>query len=630
MTELREQLLKNNASVNWLPEAIGEGRMGNFLDGVIDWGVSRERYWGTPLPIWTCECGHVHAIGSIAELKELGRDVPDDIELHKPYIDKVVLTCPKCGKDMHRVPEVIDCWYDSGSMPFAQWHYPFENKEKFEKRFPANFISEAVDQTRGWFYTLLAIGTLIFDRAPFENCIVLGHVQDKDGRKMSKHIGNVVDPWSVLDKQGADAVRWYFYSASAPWLPNRFHGDAVSESQRKFMGTLWNTYAFYVLYADIDNFDPTQHKLSDDLCVMDKWVLSRLNSTIKAVTENMDNYRITEATRELTRFVDELSNWYVRRCRERYWGSEMDKDKADAYMTLYTVLETFSRVIAPFTPFMAENIYQNIVRTVDADAPLSIHLTDYPKANESMIDSELEKNMDAVMQIVVLGRACRNEANIKNRQPLGKLYVAGLAELPESYAEVVKGELNVKEVDPGAAAEEYITYNVKPQLKTVGPKYGKLLGGIRAHLSSADGSGIVAAVKNGGVYSFDVNGSTIELSEADLLIEPVEREGYAVQADGGLAVIIDTALTPELIDEGRVREIISKVQTMRKEAGFEVTDHIRLTIDGTDVIRALAEKYKAEIAPDVLADELIVTAPAGYTKEWDINGEQAVLGVEKL
>ena len=630
MTKLREQLLENNASINWLPESIGEGRMGNFLDGVIDWGISRERYWGTPLPIWTCECGHIHAIGSRAELKEMGKDVPEDIELHKPYIDKVVLTCPKCGKDMHRVPEVIDCWYDSGSMPFAQWHYPFENKEKFEKRFPANFISEAVDQTRGWFYTLIAIGTLIFGRAPFENCIVLGHVQDKDGHKMSKHIGNVVDPWSVLNKQGADAVRWYFYSTSAPWLPNRFHGDAVSESQRKFMGTLWNTYAFYVLYADIDDFDPTAHKLSDDLNVMDKWVLSRLNSTIKAVTENMDNYRITESTRELTKFVDELSNWYVRRCRDRYWGSEMDKDKVDAYMTLYTVLETFTRVIAPFTPFMAESIYQNIVRTVDKNAPESIHFTDYPKADEALIDKELEKNMDAVMNIVVLGRACRNEANIKNRQPLGKLFVAGIKDLPKEFMEVVKGELNVKEVDPGAAAEEYITYNVKPQLKTVGPKYGKLLGGIRNHLAGADGSAIVSAVKGGGAYSFDVNGSLVELYEADLLIEPVQREGYAVQSDAGLAVIIDTALTPELIDEGRVREIISKVQTMRKEAGFEVTDHIRLTIDGSDAVKALAEKYGSEIAGDVLADEINITAAAGYVKEWDINGEKASIGVEKL
>ena len=631
MTKLHDNLMRNNASVNWLPENIRDGRMGNFLDNVIDWGVSRERYWGTPLPIWTCECGHVHAIGSIEELKSMSKNCPEDIELHKPFIDEVTIGCPKCGKEMHRVSEVIDCWYDSGSMPFAQWHYPFENKEEFERRFPANFISEAVDQTRGWFYTLLAIGTAIFDRAPFENCIVLGHVQDKDGKKMSKHIGNVVDPWSVLNNQGADAVRWYFYSNSAPWLPNRFHGDAVSESQRKFIGTLWNTYAFYVLYADIDKFDPTKYELNKDgLCVMDKWILSRLNTTIKSVTNYLDNYLITEATRELSRFVDELSNWYVRRCRDRFWGAEMTQDKIDAYMTLYTVLETFIRVAAPFTPFMAEMIYQNIVRTVDENAPLSVHLTDFPKADESLMDAELEKNMDAVLNIVVLGRACRNAANIKNRQPLGKLFVSGVEALPATFAEVVCGELNVKEVDLGAAAEEYITYNVKPQLRTLGPKYGKQLGGIRAHLGSANGTEIVNAVRTAGVYSFDVNGTLVELTEDDMLIEPMQKEGYAVETGNGLAVIIDTALTPELIEEGRVREIVSKIQTMRKEAGFEVTDHIRLTMDGTEVIKALTEKYGKEFAADVLADELTFGAAAGYTKEWDINGEKATIGVEKI
>ncbi len=629
MTKLHDQLMRNNASVNWLPDNIKDGRMGNFLDNVIDWGISRERYWGTPLPIWVCECGHKHCIGSIEELKSMSDNCPDDIELHKPYIDAVTIKCPVCGKQMKRVSEVIDCWYDSGSMPFAQWHYPFENKEQFEKRYPANFISEAVDQTRGWFYTLLAISTAIFDRAPFENCIVLGHVQDKDGKKMSKHIGNVVDPWSVLDKQGADAVRWYFYSNSAPWLPNRFYGEAVSESQRKFIGTLWNTYAFYVLYADIDEFDPTKHEFSDNLCTMDRWVLSRLNSTVKAVTAHLDAYHIPEAAKELSRFVDELSNWYVRRCRDRYWGSEMTADKSDAYMTLYTVLETFCRLAAPFIPFITETIYQNIVRSVDKDAPESIHLTKYPVADESMIDTKLEADMQNVLNIVVLGRACRNEANIKNRQPIGKLFVAGVNELPENLAQIVRGELNVKEVGMGAAAEEYITYNVKPQLKTLGPKYGKLLGAIRNHLSGADGSAIVAAVENGGIYSFDANGTTIELAEADLLIEPIEKEGFAVQSSGGLAVIIDTELTDELIEEGKVREIVSKVQTMRKEAGFEVTDHIRLHIANGSAVEEIAKKNADTITSEVLADELIIGSLAGYEKSWDINGDKADFSVEK-
>ncbi len=630
MTKLHDNLMKNNDSINWLPDNIKDGRMGNFLDNVIDWGISRERYWGTPLPIWVCECGHKHCIGSREELKAMSDNCPEDIELHKPYIDAVTITCPQCGKQMKRVTEVIDCWYDSGSMPFAQWHYPFENKEEFERRYPANFISEAVDQTRGWFYTLLAISTAIFDKAPFENCIVLGHVQDKDGKKMSKHIGNVVDPWSVLDNQGADAVRWYFYSNSAPWLPNRFHGDAVSEAQRKFIGTLWNTYAFYVLYADIDEFDPTKHTLSKDLGIMDKWILSRLNSTVKAVTEYLDTYHITEATKELSRFTDELSNWYVRRCRDRYWGSEMTQDKIDAYMTLYTVLETFCRLSAPFIPFMTETIYQNIVRSVDANAPESIHLTSYPVADEAMIDEKLEADMGNVLEIVVLGRACRNEANIKNRQPIGKLFVAGVTDLPENLAEVIKGELNVKEVGMGAAAEEYITYNVKPQLKTLGPKYGKLLGAIRNHLMNADGSAIVAAVENGGVYSFDANGATIELTEADLLIEPKQKEGYAVQTSGGHAVIIDTELTPELIEEGKLREIVSKVQTMRKEAGFEVVDHIKLYIANGAEVEAIAAKFADTITSEVLADELIIGSLAGYQKNWDINGDKADFAVEKV
>ena len=630
MTKLHDNLMRNNNSINWIPDNIKEGRMGNFLDNVIDWGISRERYWGTPLPIWVCECGHKHCIGSIEELKSMSDNCPDDIELHKPYIDAVTIKCPACGKQMKRVPEVIDCWYDSGSMPFAQWHYPFENRDKFEKRYPANFISEAVDQTRGWFYTLIAISTAIFDRAPFENCIVLGHVQDKDGKKMSKHIGNVVDPWSVLNNQGADAVRWYFYSNSAPWLPNRFYGDAVSEAQRKFIGTLWNTYAFYVLYAEIDQFDPTKHELSKELCIMDKWILSRLNSVVKAVTEYLDKYYIPEATKELSRFVDELSNWYVRRCRERYWGSDMTQDKIDAYMTLYTVLETFARLSAPFIPFMTETMYQNIVRSVDKNAPESIHLTSYPVCNESRIDEKLEKDMQNVLDVVVLGRACRNEANIKNRQPIGKLFVAGVDELPENLAEVIRGELNVKEVGMGAAAEEYITYNVKPQLKTLGPKYGKLLGAIRNHLAEADGGAIVAAVEDGGVYSFEAQGNKIELSKDDLLIEPKEKEGFAVQTAGALAVIIDTELTDELIEEGKVREIVSKVQTMRKEAGFEVTDHIRLYISNGASVENIAQKNQQRITTEVLADELVIGSLKGYEKSWDINGDKADFSVERV
>ncbi len=630
MTALRDHLLRNNASVNWLPENIRDGRMGNFLENVIDWGVSRERYWGTPLPVWTCKCGHIHVIGSKKELFEMGKNVPEDIELHKPYIDEVKLTCPECGGEMTRVPEVIDCWYDSGSMPFAQWHYPFEHKEEFERRFPADFISEAVDQTRGWFYTLLAIGTLIFDKAPFENCIVLGHVQDKDGRKMSKHIGNVVDPWSVLDKQGADAVRWYFYSNSAPWLPNRFYGEAVSESQRKYMGTLWNTYAFYILYAEIDGFDPTKYTLGSDLGVMDRWVLSRLNSLTKAVREYLDSYRITEAARELGKFVDELSNWYVRRCRERYWGAEMTQDKIDAYMTLYTALETMCRLTAPFTPFISETIYQNLVRSVDKHAPLSVHLTSYPVADSSRIDEELEKNMDKVLEIVALGRACRNTANIKNRQPVGRLFVGGISELPESYAEVVRGELNVKNVVLGAATEEFITYDIKPQLRTLGPRYGKLLGAIRSHLANADGMGIANAVKSGGEYAFTLEGTEIRLKEEDLLIEPKQREGFVVESEGSVAAILDTELTPALIEEGYVREIISKVQTMRKEAGFEVTDHIALYAADNEKILDVLRSNQDDIAGEVLADEVTLGSVRGYEKEWDINGQTTRFGVEKI
>ncbi len=628
MTAVREQLIANNNSVNWMPENIKAGRMGNFLENVIDWGISRERYWGTPLPVWECKCGHIHVIGSRKELQELG-GASADIELHKPYIDEIKIPCEACGGEMTRVPEVIDCWYDSGSMPFAQWHYPFEHEAEFKSHFPADFISEAVDQTRGWFYTLLAIGTLIFGKSPFENCIVLGHVQDKDGLKMSKHKGNVVDPWSVLEKQGADAVRWYFYSASAPWLPSRFYDEAVSEAQRKFMGTLWNTYAFYILYAQIDKFDPTAHELNTDN-IMDKWVLSRLNSLTASVTDHLDNYRIFEPARELNSFVDELSNWYVRRCRERYWGGGMEEDKVAAFMTLYTVLQTLVRLIAPFVPFVAESIYQNLVRSADKNAPESVHLCEYPVADGSMMDPELEKNMDAVLNVAQLGRACRNTSGIKNRQPLGKIYLSGVDSLPEEFLDVIRGELNVKEVELGAAAEEFISYIIKPQLKTVGPKYGKLLNGIRAHLQNVNGTQVVNIVRGGGVYSLNVDGAPVELSEQDLLIEPTQKPGFTVETSADYAVIIDTQLTPELIEEGYVREIVSKVQTMRKEAGFEVTDHIRLSASGGEKIEAVIAKNRDMIASETLADDVALDKPQGYVKDWDINGQSATLGVEKI
>lgn len=631
MTELRDQLLANNASVNWMPENIKDGRMGNFLENVIDWGLSRERYWGTPLPVWVCEEGHTHAIGSIKELREMANvPVPDDIELHRPYIDEITITCPECGKPMKRVPEVIDCWYDSGSMPFAQWHYPFENKEEFENHYPAQFISEAIDQTRGWFYTLLAISTVLNDKSSFDNCIVLGHVQDKEGRKMSKHLGNVVDPWDVLDKQGADAVRWYFYSASAPWLPSRFYGDAVSEMQRKFMGTLWNTYAFYILYAEIDQFDPTEHTLDPErLPIMDRWILSRLNSLIASVTNDLDNYRIVEPARAISEFVDELSNWYVRRGRERYWGSGMTEDKTNAFMTLYTVLETLSRLLAPFIPFMTESMYQNLVRSVSSDAPESVHFTSYPRADDSLIDRELEKNMAAVLDVVALGRAARNSANIKNRQPLGKMYISGISHLPDTFIDVIRGELNVKEVELGAAVEEYITYNVKPQLRTLGPKYGKQLGAIRKHLAEADGMEVVRTVRSGRPYSFDTDGASIALSEEDLLIEPAQRQGFAAETSADYAVILDTELTPELIEEGFVREIVSKVQTMRRDADFEVTDRIVLSVDGDEELLTIIRGNSPQIAQDVLASEIRVSEPMTDGHEWNINGQKLNMSVAK-
>ena len=629
MTKVKEELLKNNASVNWIPDSIGKGRMGNFLENVIDWGLSRERYWGTPLPIWVCDdCGETIAIGSKAELKEKG-GIEGDIELHKPYVDKITIKCPKCGKTMHRTPEVIDCWYDSGSMPFAQLHYPFENKDKFEKTFPAQFISEAVDQTRGWFYTLLAISTLMFDKAPFKNCIVLGHVNDKNGIKMSKHKGNVVDPWSVLDKQGADAVRWYFYTNSSPWIPSRFYGEAVSEVQRKFLGTLFNTYSFYVLYAEIDKFNPTEYKLSDcKLSVMDKWILSAMNTLIKFVDDSLENYKITEAAREIGDFVDKLSNWYVRRCRERYWGSEMTEDKKAAYMTLYTVLEATARLVAPFVPFIAEEIYRNIVCSVDASAPESVHLTSFPTADENYIDSALERGMAIAEEAAVLGRAARNAASVKNRQPLNEILLCGehVGELSEDMLAIIRDELNVKRIEYVADAGDYVSYSVKPQLKTLGPKYGAKLGKIRAYLTE-NPEKVVSGLRGADEYSFTVDGEEIALGKDDVLITVLNKEGYSVQSGGGITVILDVTLTPELIEEGYMREIVSKVQTMRKDSGFEVTDHIALYYDGDAEIEAVIEKYKDEIAGDVLADR--VEKKSDLEKR-DVNGKQVGLGVVKL
>lgn len=629
MTKVKEELLKNNASVNWIPDSIGKGRMGNFLENVIDWGLSRERYWGTPLPIWVCDdCGETIAIGSKAELKEKG-GIEGDIELHKPYVDKITMKCPKCGKTMHRTPEVIDCWYDSGSMPFAQLHYPFENKDKFEKTFPAQFISEAVDQTRGWFYTLLAISTLMFDKAPFKNCIVLGHVNDKNGIKMSKHKGNVVDPWSVLDKQGADAVRWYFYTNSSPWIPSRFYGEAVSEVQRKFLGTLFNTYSFYVLYAEIDKFNPTEYKLSDcKLSVMDKWILSAMNTLIKFVDDSLENYKITEAAREIGDFVDKLSNWYVRRCRERYWGSEMTEDKKAAYMTLYTVLEATARLVAPFVPFIAEEIYRNIVCSVDASAPESVHLTSFPTADENYIDSALERGMAIAEEAAVLGRAARNAASVKNRQPLNEILLCGehVGELSEDMLAIIRDELNVKRIEYVADAGDYVSYSVKPQLKTLGPKYGAKLGKIRAYLTE-NPEKVVSGLRGADEYSFTVDGEEIALGKDDVLITVLNKEGYSVQSGGGITVILDVTLTPELIEEGYMREIVSKVQTMRKDSGFEVTDHIALYYDGDAEIEAVIGKYKDEIAGDVLADR--VEKKSDLEKR-DVNGKQVGLGVVKL
>ena len=631
MTAVRDELVKNNRTVNWMPDNIKEGRMGNFLENVVDWGLSRERYWGTPLPIWVCEEGHIHVIGSRQELREMATTPVGDIELHRPYVDQIEITCPECGKPMHRVKEVIDCWYDSGSMPFAQWHYPFENKEIFEKRFPANFISEAIDQTRGWFYTLMAISTLMFNRAPFENCIVLGHVQDKDGQKMSKHKGNVVDPWSVLDKQGADAVRWYFYTAGAPWLPSRFSPEAVAEGQRKFMGTLQNTYAFFVLYANIDNFDPKDHPIENvKLTLMDKWVLSRLNQLVKRVDEDLCNYRIPEPARAITDFVDDLSNWYVRRCRERFWGKGMDDTKEAAFVTLYTVLVTLAKVIAPFVPFMAEEMYQNLVRSVDPSAPESVHLCDFPTADESLIDESLNTQMSALLSVVGLGRACRAAANLKVRQPLSTLYVKGTS-FDEAFSALAEDELNVKKVVFTDDARAFTTYNLKPQMRTLGPKYGKLLGRIGQHLKEMAGNDVVDAFHRGENVSFTLEGTEVTLSKDDVLTEATQKPGFSAQMEGEVTVVLDCNLTPELIAEGYQREMVSKLQNMRKDAGFEVSDRIEVTYEAEDELAAAIEAGRDFIMQSVLATSFArAAAPEGaVSQEWDLNGKKAVLSVRK-
>ena len=632
MTAVKDDLIRNNNTINWIPESIGKGRFGDWLENVQDWGISRNRYWGTPLNIWQCECGHMHSIGSRQELFEMsGDERAKTVELHRPYIDEITLKCPECGGEMHRVPEVIDCWFDSGAMPFAQHHYPFENKELFEQQFPANFISEAVDQTRGWFYSLLAESTLLFNKAPYKNVIVLGHVQDENGQKMSKSKGNAVDPFDALNKYGADAIRWYFYINSAPWLPNRFHGKAVVEGQRKFMSTLWNTYAFFVLYANIDNFDPTKYELNyDQLPVMDKWLLSRLNTTVQAVDNDLANYKIPEAARALQEFVDEMSNWYVRRSRERFWAKGMEQDKINAYMTLYHALVTIAKTAAPMIPFMTEDIYQNLVRSVDKDAPESIHLCDFPTVNEAWIDKDLEADMKELLEIVVLGRACRNTANIKNRQPIGTMYVKAEKKMSEFYTDIIADELNVKEVKFADDVESFISYSFKPQLRTVGPKYGKLLGGIRQALTDINGTAAMNELRTNGVLKLDINGNDVELTEEDLLIETAQTEGYVSESDGETSVVLDTNLTPELIEEGFVREIISKIQTMRKEAGFEVMDKIVVYAHGNDKIQDVMKTHEDEIKSEVLADEMVLGETDGYVKEWNINKEAVTMGVKKL
>ena len=631
MTAVKEDLIRNNNTINWIPESIGKGRFGDWLENIQDWGISRNRYWGTPLNVWECECGHQHSIGSRQELYEMsGDERAKTVELHRPYIDEITMKCPECGKEMHRVPEVIDCWFDSGAMPFAQHHYPFENKDLFEQQFPAQFISEAVDQTRGWFYSLLAESTLLFNKAPYENVIVLGHVQDENGQKMSKSKGNAVDPFDALATYGADAIRWYFYINSAPWLPNRFHGKAVMEGQRKFMGTLWNTYAFFVLYANIDNFDATKYELDyNTLNVMDKWLLSKLNTVVGEVDDNLANYRIPETARALQEFVDDMSNWYVRRSRERFWAKGMEQDKINAYMTLYTSLVTICKAAAPMIPFMTEDIYQNLVRSIDKDAPESIHLCDFPTVKKEWINEELEKDMDEVLRIVVMGRACRNAANIKNRQPIARMFVKAPYVLDAYYQEIIRDELNVKEVSFTDDVRAFTTYSFKPQLKTVGPKYGKFLNGIREHLSSVDGNAAMDELKAQGSLTFEVNGTSIVLTEEDLLIDMAQTEGYVSDGDNEITVVLDTKLTPELIEEGYVREIISKIQTMRKEADFEVTDKIVVYCEGNERIAELLKKNQEEIQSEVLALEVRFGETKGYVKDWNINGEEVTLGVER-
>jgi len=633
MTEVRDDLVRNNNTVNWIPESIGSGRFGNWLENIQDWGISRNRYWGTPLNIWECEgCGRQESIGSRAELAERSGN-PEDakVELHRPYIDAVTFTCPDCGKTMRRVPEVIDCWFDSGAMPFAQHHYPFENKDLFEQQFPAQFISEAVDQTRGWFYSLMAESTLLFNKAPYENVIVLGHVQDENGQKMSKSKGNAVDPFDALDKYGADAIRWYFYINSAPWLPNRFHGKAVQEGQRKFMGTLWNTYAFFVLYANIDEFDATKYTLDyDKLSVMDKWLLSRLNSTVKAVDENLAAYRIPETARALQEFVDEMSNWYVRRCRERFWAKGMEQDKINAYMTLYTALVMISKAAAPMIPFMTEDIYRNLVCSIDPSAPESVHLCDFPEVDEAHIDSQLEADMEVVLEAVVIGRACRNTANIKNRQPIGKMYIKAGKELSDFYVDIIRDELNVKEAELTDDVSKLTTYSFKPQLKTLGRRFGKKINDVRQILAELDGQAAMAELNEKGTLTIQVDGQDEALEKDDLLIEAAQMEGYVSDSDHGITVVLDTNLTPELLEEGFVREIISKVQTMRKDAGFEVMDHIRVSMQDNDKVQKVIQDNEAQIKSEVLADEVSYDGAKGFVKEWSINGEKVTLGVEKL
>ena len=633
MTAVKDELIENNNTVNWIPPSIGKGRFGDWLENVQDWGISRNRYWGTPLPVWECgECGKQICIGSRAELKEYsGREDAMTVELHRPYIDEFICTCPECGKKaMKRVPEVIDCWFDSGAMPFAQHHYPFENKETFEKQFPAAFISEAVDQTRGWFYSLMAESTLLFHQSSYQNVIVLGLVLDGNGQKMSKSKGNAVDPFEALKKHGADAIRWYFYVNSAPWLPNRFHDKAVQEGQRKFLGTLWNTYAFYVLYANIDEFDPSKYTLDyDQLPVMDKWLISRMNTMIRDVDSDLDAYRIPEAARALESFVDDMSNWYVRRCRDRFWAGGMEQDKINAYMTLYEALKNLCKCAAPMIPFMTEEIYQNIVRRVEPDAPESVHLCDFPEADVMKIDSELERRMDEVLNIVVMGRAARNDASIKNRQPIGRMFVKAAAELPRFFADIITDELNVKNIAFTEDVRAFTSYSFKPQLRTVGPKYGKLLGGIRKYLGEVDGNNAMDELRANGSIKFDVNGSEVVLSEEDLLIDTAQTTGYVSQQNGELTVVLDTNLTPELVEEGFVRELVSKIQTMRKEAGFEVQDHIDVYESGNDRIRGIMQKFEEELKKEVLAESISYDETDGYVKEWTVNGEKVTLGVKK-